>query len=180
VSTVQNELLQLKEKFTNLLSAQDIINAVSILVQSEFNGVVEGLVTEALQYVFGGGYSFEIENTVSRSQAEAQMWVVIDGTQHSLKDELGGGVVDVVSFVLKVTFWALQINRTEPVLIFDEPLKNVDSGRLEAIGMMIRSLSERLGLQFLIVTHEHELAEVADVSWRVVITDGVSLVEKIK
>jgi acetoin utilization transport system ATP-binding protein len=142
--------------------------------------VVEALVTEALHYVFGDNYSFEIESTVSRSQAEAQMWVVIDDYQHSLKDELGGGVVDVCSFVLRVTFWALQVNRTEPVLIFDEPLKNVDSGRLEAIGVMIKSLSERLGVQFILVTHEQELASIADVSYRVIITNGTSTVEKIR
>jgi DNA repair exonuclease SbcCD ATPase subunit len=176
----QNELLNLKEKLANLVSAQNVITTVGVLAQTEFKGVVEALVTEALHYVFGDNYSFEIESTVSRSQAEAQMWVVIDDYQHSLKDELGGGVVDVCSFVLRVTFWALQVNRTEPVLIFDEPLKNVDSGRLEAIGVMIKSLSERLGVQFILVTHEQELASIADVSYRVIITNGTSTVEKIR
>ncbi len=180
VASIQAELLQLKTRLGNLITAQDVMNTVSVLAQTEFKGVVEALVTEALHYVFGDNYSFEIESTVARNQAEAQMWVVIDGVRHSLKDELGGGVVDVCSFVLKVTFWALQINRTEPVLIFDEPLKNIDSGRLEAIGVMIKSLSDRLGVQYIIVTHEQELAEIADVSYRVIITDGISTVERLK
>lgn len=180
VSAIQEELLQLKTRLGHLVRAQEVMNSVSVLAQTEFKGVVEGLVTEALHYVFGDNYEFEIESTVSRNQAEAQMWVVIDGSKHSLKDELGGGVVDVCSFVLKVTFWALQVNRTEPVLIFDEPLKNIDSGRLEAIGVMIKSLSERLGVQYIIVTHEQELAAIADVSYRVILTDGVSSVERLK
>lgn len=180
VSTIQSELLQLKTRLGHLITAQDVMNTVSVLAQTEFKGVVESLVTEALHYVFGENYAFEIESSVSRNQAEAQMWVTIDGVRHSLKDELGGGVVDVCSFVLKVTFWALQLNRTEPVLIFDEPLKNIDSGRLEAIGVMIKTLSERLGVQYIIVTHEQELAAIADVSYRVILTEGVSAVERLR
>jgi len=180
VAEIQTELLQLKTRLGNLVIAQEVINSVSILAQTEFKGAVEALVTEALHYVFGDNYAFEIESTIARNQAEAQMWVSIDGVRHSLKDELGGGVVDVCSFVLKVTFWALQINRTEPVLIFDEPLKNIDSGRLEAIGVMIKSLAERLGVQFVIVTHEQELAAIADISYRVIIFEGVSSVERLK
>lgn len=179
VESIQSELLQLKTRLGDLITAQDVMNSVSILAQTEFKGVVEALVTEALHFVFGENYQFEIESSVVRNQAEAQLWVVIDGVRHSLKDELGGGVVDVCSFVLKVTFWALQINRTEPVLIFDEPLKNIDSGRLESIGVMIKSLSERLGVQFIMVTHEQELASISDVSYRVVLENGISKVQKL-
>lgn len=180
VSSFQEELLSLRTRVAHLLKAQDVMNSVSIIAQTEFKGAVEGLVTEALQYTFGENYKFEIESTVSRNQAEAQMWVSVDGVRHSLKDELGGGVVDVCSFVLKVLFWALQINRTEPVLIFDEPLKNLDSGRLEAVGVMIRKLSEKLGIQFVCVTHELELAAIADVSYRVTLVDGISRVERLR
>jgi len=175
VAEIQTELLQLKTRLGNLVIAQEVINSVSILAQTEFKGAVEALVTEALHYVFGDNYAFEIESTIARNQAEAQMWVSIDGVRHSLKDELGGGVVDTISFVLKVVFWALQINRTEPVLIFDEPMKNLDSGRLKDVGRMMRSLSERLHLQFLIVSHEQGLIEIADRSYRVEMgADGTS------
>lgn len=180
IASIQSELLQLKTRLGDLITSQNVMNSVSILAQTEFKGVVESLVTEALHYVFGDNYAFEIESSISRNQAEAQMWVSIDGVRHSLKDELGGGVVDTAGFVLKVVFWALQTNRTEPVLIFDEPLKNLDSGRLEAIGVMIKGLAERLGVQFVIVTHEQELAAIADVSYRVILADGVSTVERIK
>lgn len=170
-----------KAKIGYLEEALDIMNVVGVLSQEEFRDVIEELVTQALQFVFGSGYSFELESSITRDQPEIRIHVVVDGVKFSSKeDELGGGVSDVVSLALRVILWAIRYERTEPVLIFDEPFKFLDYDRLPCLREMLSYLSETLGLQFIVVTHDSELAELADTHYYVEKEDGVSKVTKVR
>ena len=170
----------LKAEGGYLLEAQDVINAVGILAQAEFQEVVECLVTQALQYIFGSSYSFRITNKIVRNQSESYFHVVIDDVEYSLEDELGGGVLDVVSFALRVVFWVINVEKTEPIIILDEPLKFVSEDKLDSIGKMLKGISELLGLQIIMVSHEHFLINISDHSWEVTIHNRISSVERIK
>lgn len=175
----------LKSKSESLLSRLDdldeaitVFNVVGIIANDEAKEVVEGIVTEALQLVYDETYSFVVDNKVQRGQPETHFGVKIRENTYSLRDEeLGGGVIDVVSFTLRVTSWAINDPRTDDVLVLDEPLKNVDSERLHNMGLMIKRLSQELDLQFIIVTHEPELMENADSTWYVKQRNGLSSVE---
>jgi len=161
----------------NLEEARDILSIVGILSYKETKEVIEELVTESLQSVFGDNYFFELDNRISRNKPETYMYVVIDGNRRSLKDEQGGGVADVVAFSLRVILWALSGKRTDNVMILDEPLRFVDKKHLEICGDMIRTLSEMLEIQFIIVTHEGQLMDAADTSFYVEQENGISVVE---
>ena len=84
-----------------------------------------------------------------------------------MEDESGGGLMDLVALCLRVVLWAINTPRTAPVIILDEPLKFLDGVRLEQAGQMICKLSEMLGIQFIIVSHEDQLIDSADVMYRV-------------
>lgn len=159
--------------------AQDIMNRVGVLAQSEIKDVIEHLVSQALQFTHGENYAFEIENRVARNQPETYMYVLINGQRNSLKEELGGSVVDVVCFALRVVFWAIHLSRTEPVLLLDEPFKN--GGKQEALCEMIKYLSDLLGIQFVIITYDERVMAIADSCYRVTQpTTDLSCVERIK
>ena len=166
----------------NLVEAQEVMNIVGVLAQEEVKQVVESLVTQALQAVFGENYSFEIESKIVRNQPEIHIYVVEGGERTPIKsadDNQSGGVADLISFVLRVVFWAINGERTRNCLVFDEPLKNLDSQRLALLGEMIQLLSEMLGLQFIIITHEEKLSLIGNISYSVIKKDGISLVERI-
>lgn len=169
----------LKEYGTDLETSRDIMVAVSILSQSEFKTVIESLVTQMLQYVFGENYSFLMENKLFRDQSETHMFVVKDGKKRSLRDEQGGGVLDVVSIALRIVFWAIDTACTEPFLVFDEPAKFVSKDKLELVSEILKSISDMLGLQILLVTHEEDLVKAADKCYLVKMVDKVSKVEQI-
>lgn len=177
---LEAKLIRLQNRGRDLTDALDVMNAVSIICQDQFKGVLEGIVTDAIKFVYGDEYSFEMESDVKRNQPEIHFYVVIDGARNSIKnDDVGGGVVDVIAFALRVTLWALQDPQTDNVLILDEPLKNVDSDRLILVGDMIKKLSRDLNLQFIMVTHENQLAEAADASWVITKKNGISEAEKV-
>ena len=157
-----------------LVSCREIMNIVSMLTHEKVKEVIECLVTDSLQSVLDDSYSFRLESTIMRNKAEMTPVVDIDGHSHSLKDELGGGVVDIVSFSLRVILWAISSNKTAGVIILDEPGKFISKDRLFLFGEMIKKLSEMMGIQFIIITHEDELSVYADRSFMVVNNNGIS------
>lgn len=179
----QKELKKKRQKSESHLKclgeAREVMGQVGVLAQMEIKQIIEELVTQSLQAVFGDEYSFEVEDQIQRNKPETNFYVVIDGRRHLLKGELGGGVVDLVAFSLRVVLWAITSPRTRYTIILDEPLKFVDKTRLEQVGVMIKKLSEMLGLQFIIVTHEEQLMDAADRAYLVEKVKGHSKVRKI-
>jgi DNA repair exonuclease SbcCD ATPase subunit len=175
---IESAIEELKQTVLYLEEAKEAVNLTAILAQTQFQDVIEKLVTESLQYVFGDSYSFQLKNIINRNQPEINMYVVIDDIPYSLKDELGGGVLDIVSLSLRIVCWALNVQNTQPLLVFDEPLKFVSKDHMEALGEMLRSLSDLLGLQLILVSHESGLIDAADQAYVVCLEDGVSIVKE--
>ena len=161
-------LKDFQNRLSDLLEALKVMNATGVLSQKRYKDVIEELVTNALQFIFGDGYSFEIESTVSRNQPEDHLYVVQDGERYLLTDdEIGFGVIDIVSLALRVVCWAIHHTRTDKVFWLDEPLKNLDNDRFESVDHMLHQLSKMLGLQFIIVTQRSGLAVIGDKSFLV-------------
>ena len=176
---IETELDDKRQFVCNLKEAREIISTVGVLAQNEVKTVIEELVTQALQSVFGNKYSFVIENKILRNKPETSFYVEIDGKRFSLKEELGGGVVDVTSFAVRIVLWAITSPRSANTIILDEPGKFISKDKLQSFGEMIKSLSKMLGIQFVIITHENELAEISDKAYNVTQENGISVVEEV-
>lgn len=158
----------------NLTEARELISQVGIVAQGEINGVIEELVTQAVQAVFGSNYSFEVVDQIQRNKPETNFFIIENGKRRDLRDSSGGGVLDLVALCLRVVIWAIKSPRSAPVIILDEPLKFLDCERLDNAGAMINKLSEMLGIQFIIVTHEESLFDCADFHYRVTKVEDIS------
>lgn len=167
-------------RITNLKDARDVVTFVSFKCQKEIKSVLEFLVTKALQSVFGKEYSFELELEIKRNKQEATPYIVKDGKKRSIKDENGGGVVDLISFCMRIIIWSLQSPRTSRTIILDEPLKFLDKNHLLLAGDMIKEMSKTLGIQFIIVSHEDGVISAADRAFMVEQSDGISRIKIIQ
>ena len=159
--------------------AREVMSLVGIASQQRVKETIESLVTQVLVAVFGDKYSFELMDKVAHNKSEIEMYVIEDGKRRSLKDELGCGVLDVVSLFLRIIFWAIQFPRTRNTLIFDEPAKFLSKDKLSLLQKMIKQISEMLNLQIIMITHEHELAEGSDLIYHVEKVGEVSQVSQI-
>lgn len=178
-SDIEIDLEREEQNVSNLRDARDLMNTVGVIAQNEVKIIIEELVTQALQSVFGKRYSFVIENVVQRNKPETNFYIDIDGKKFSLREELGGGVIDVVSFSVRIVLWALMSPRSSSTIILDEPGKFISKDKLQGFGEMIKQLSDTLGIQFIVVSHEYELANVANVAYNVNQENGVSNVERV-
>jgi len=181
IGEIEESIASLETLYADTGVAIQAMNTVGILVQQEYQGVVEQLVTQCLQYVYGDTHSFKMESTIKRNQPEMYLYLVIDGEQYSPRDEeVSGGQANVMAFALRVVLWAMQTDRTRPTLVFDEPFANLGAGiHTEAIREMLIYISEMLGLQFLILTHNRDIIGAGLNIHNVVMTQGVSHIEKV-
>jgi DNA repair exonuclease SbcCD ATPase subunit len=178
----KSEMDEILSKFKNrkedLNKAKDVMNAVGILAQQEVKTVIEDLVTDAMQSVFGPEYEFKIEDEIKHGKPESYLYIIKNGKRRSLKDESGGTIAVLVAFVLRVVLWAISSNKTRNTLILDEPLKDASADKMEFFGEMIKKLSSMLGVQFIIITHEDEITKSADTVFVVKQVNEISHVEK--
>lgn len=165
----------------NLTTAEQarlIIQHVSQVTQTELEYHVSELVSLAMSAVFPEPYKLKLVFKLLRGKSEASLQFERDGMV--LEDptmESGGGVVDVAAFALRVSLWSLAQPRSRATIVLDEPLRFLSRDLQPAASEMIKELSRRLNLQFLIITHEPNLLSASDRVFEVSMKNGVSLVE---
>lgn len=156
----------LQREITDLVEARTIISEASRITQQQFKLLVEELVTSAIQSVFTNkDYRFVMEFVLQNNRPQINL-LVQDGDNEPYvpKDEQGGGLLDIISFALRVVLWSLEKPRSRNVLIMDEPFRW--TGNLtESAANMMKEISKKLNLQIIMVTHDERLMEIADKSW---------------
>ena len=124
-----------------------------------------GLVTEALRAIFDDveGLTFVVSTRVLRGNLAVEFALESQGPAGPVLRPVlgshGGGVTEVVAFVLRVSVAYLRGAR---FLVLDEPFARVSAGYRPRLAAFVREVVDRLGLKLLIVTHDDELPLVAD------------------
>lgn len=123
------------------------------------------LVTNSFEIVFDNPYKFQTEFVERRNKTECDLWFVRNGKRLRPRFSSGGAVREIASFALRLAYWRLE--KSEPIMILDEPFSALHRDRLLKVTETIRYLSNELGLQMIIITHIPEIAQQADKSFDV-------------
>jgi len=142
--------------------ARWVLNEVQAITQNNFKSKVESLVTMAIQSIFERPFEFKLLFEQKANKFSITPVVVEGQAEYYPKHDMGGGILDVIGFAFRIVLWSLQQPRTRPVIVLDEPFRFVGKALIAKAGNVIKQLSDKLGLQFIINTHETELAEIAD------------------
>ena len=156
--------------------AREIIRMVGIETQRQLQYHISDITSLALEAVFDDPYSLQVEFVQRRNKTECDLYFVRNEEQIDPISASGGGAVDVASFALRIASWSMQRPRTRNVIILDEPLRFLSVDLEERASQMIKELSKKLNIQFIIVTHENTLASYADRVFEVKLKKGVSKV----
>jgi len=163
-----------QERASNLEKAREIAQCVLLLTQGRVKTAIEEIVTLALSTVYPE-LSFELEYEIKRNQSEATPWIVENGDRHSPRDEVGGGVLDIVSLGLRLALWALMEPKPANIFILDEPAKFLSRDKQPLFSEMLSQLSKTLGVQILIVSHNNAIIDSADKVYKISQSDGISI-----
>lgn len=156
ISKIKKEIL-----FTE--KARLIIQEVGRKTQESLEFHISELVTLAMASVFSDPYVFRTRFIVRRNVTECDLFFERSGQERAPLAEGGGGAVDVASFGLRSSLWSLQNSRN--VLILDEPFRNVNDPTRklhEKLAKMIKMVSEKLGLQIIMISLHSEFKEISN------------------
>lgn len=183
-----------KEKETNKLKL-DILQKEILIKQQARNFLInfseysrniikeklESLVNSALKCIFTDKQLiFKIIPSKVKRGLIYDLYIDSDGTLTPLMDSKGGGVLDVITIALRISFLRLFSGKLRQIIIFDEPFKNLDSDRIEIAIEWLKLISKDFNIQFIIVTHIEKLIEKASTAYQFTLIDGETKVEKIK
>lgn len=162
VETKRNKKL-FEKKLKLIEEAQIFLQKVAQNTQEKLKFDIEAIVNLALESVFPDEYLFQMNFEVSRGKTEAELVFQDKRTGQTIDpmEASGGGVVDLTCFALRIAAFALE-SGTDNLIILDEPFKFISRDLQERAGEILKTLSKKMNLQILMVTHIPEFIEVAD------------------
>ena len=159
-----------KQVLIYLEKAQAFIQEVAKKTQSQLKYHIEDVVQLAIDAIFPDEYKFSLEFNTSYGKTEANLVFEKSGCPVNILKSAGGGLVDIASLGLRIASWSL--SKTNNVLILDEPVGRIQPAELQMQAWeIIKELSRRLNLQFIIVTNSTNNGEaismIADKEFRI-------------
>lgn len=176
ITTLNQELRDANRDLRRHEQAREIIREVGIKTQQQLSFHISDITSLALEAVFNEPYELKVEFVQRRNKTECDLYFERNGERIDPLTASGGGAVDVAAFALRIASWSMLRPRTRNVIILDEPLRFLSVDLQERASIMIKEISEKLGIQFIIVTHENTLASYADKVFEVSIKKGKSKV----
>ena len=162
IEVCQTEIKKNKRSLRRHEQARELIQAAGLKTQESLSFHISKITSLALEAVFDDPYELEVEFVRRRNKTECDLFFTRNGERVSPMDASGGGAVDVAAFALRIASWSMQSPRSRNTIILDEPLKYLSKDLQDRASSMLKELSDRLGLQFIIITHEAALTSYAD------------------
>jgi DNA repair ATPase RecN len=169
-----NEVAVLSDERATADRVSGVLSKIGSERDAAARAQVEGLVTSGLQAIFEENLSFHLVESTSRQTPQIDFVVrthLPDSSsfETDVMNARGGGLAAVVGLLLRVVLILLTRasgKKAPDVLVLDETLAHLSREYLDAAGQFLRTLCDSTGLQLIIVTHQQELVEFADVSYR--------------
>jgi hypothetical protein len=172
LSTVRKEIRDTISDLHRHEEAREIIRIVGLETQKTLQFHISDITSLALEAVFPNPYELSVEFVQRRNKTECDLLFERDGMKVEPLEAAGVGAVDVASFALRIASWSMRQPRTRNVIVLDEPFKFLSVDLQERASDMLKTIAQKLGVQFIIVTHEQVLAASANKTFETKIRKG--------
>lgn len=146
-----------REMYQTTSDAREIALELAKRVQSKSLEHMGALITKAINHIYPNeDYRFALHPYESAGRT------LINCTIHKGEHELDpmssveGGVLDIISFVLRICAVLLHKPEVSSFVILDEPFRFVSVEYRQGVREVLQMLHEKLGIQFIMVTHMEE------------------------
>jgi len=180
INKIKLEREKLERDVKNSEEALKIVRIVGIETQSQIAQAIEEITNSVMKTVFDDPYYVKVEFKEKRDRIECQINFERNGEELSPMDSSGVGTIDVASFGLRLAVWCINQYNIDSVIIADEPFRYLSKGYQENASLMLKEMSYKLGIQFVIVTHEDTLTLYSDKLFLVKKSKDKSIVEEKK
>ena len=179
LTKLTDELRDNKRSIRKHEQAREIIREVGLKTQQQLQFHISDITSMALEAVFDDPYTLEVEFIQRRNKTECDFYFARDEMRIDPLTASGVGAVDVASFALRIAGWSMMIPRSRNVIFLDEPFKCLSENYQQRASEMLKEISEKLGIQFIIVTHNQTLASYANKTFEISKKNKKSIVTEI-
>jgi len=154
---------ELTEKVIFLEEARLITQLISENNQNKLTAKINDVTTTAIQTVFGDDFTFQMNISTKNNTVQASLTFYNRGKEEDPKVSQGGGMLAIASLALRVVLMTL-LKNPQPIILLDEPFTALgpEAGGLERGCRLLKTISNKLDIQFLITTHGAEIKEIAN------------------
>ena len=168
---------ELEERLEALEKAQAVVQAVAMEMQSKLQLHIESIVQTAIDAIFPGKYKFKVTTEIKNARTSISFYLEDEtGNLVNPYDSAGGGISDIIAFALRLAVWSM--GKTRPVMLLDEPIKNLSENLKPLAAEIFQELSQKLNIQIIMVTHDDKFIDVADKVFKVSMSSGKSKVSE--
>lgn len=176
LNRIDSQILESCQKEVHLQEESELLKLVSRTSKEYVKTVIENVVTEGLRSIFfDRDFRFTIKIKEERKVASAEF-----NLEERVKKEwkirdfksVGGGVIDVVSVLLRISGLVLRRPPQRKILFLDEPFKHMAKEYLPKASAFLSKVTKELGMQIILTTHSEIVAEYADSVWKASLKEG--------
>jgi DNA repair exonuclease SbcCD ATPase subunit len=170
ISRLTARIKILESEKSELVKAVGTIDRCVQIVSSNGIGKIEGIVSDGLRRVFGNDQiGLFIEKKETARGNSYRLLVRKGETVGNPMDSFGGGVQNVVAFLLRVIL--IKRFKLAPVLCLDEQFSNVSLEYQSKISQMLKTLAG-MGFTIFAISHQPAITAAADTIYEVVVDEG--------
>jgi DNA repair exonuclease SbcCD ATPase subunit len=170
ITRLKGRIAVLEQEKGELVKAVGVIDRCVQVVSANGIGKIEGIVSDGLRRVFGNDQiGLFIEKKETARGNSYRLLVRKGETVGNPMDSFGGGVQNVVAFLLRVIL--IKRFRLAPFIALDEQFSNVSSEYQPKISEMLKVLSE-MGFTIFAISHQPTITSAADAIYEVVVDEG--------
>ena len=153
--------------------ALEFLEGIANSRREQMKGKIESVLTEALQLVYGSDRRIELTYSVKNFRSDLAIEIIKDTVNGEVRRVLDGsgaglGVSDTISVPLRLLVM-LGDNTTDKICLLDECYKHVDIERVPVVTAFLKVLTERLGIQVLMLSHHESIRDEADACYEVMV-----------
>lgn len=178
LDTLKTNSKNAARELTRYEQAREVVREVGLKTQEQLQFHISDITSLALEAVFEDPYELIVEFVQRRNKTECDLLFERNGHQIDPITGSGVGALDIASLALRVVAWSMQTPKSRNTIILDEPFRHLSEDMQEQASMMLKELSDRLGLQFIVITHRTTLTEYADKVFTVTKRKRVSKVKE--
>ena len=105
--------------------------------------------------IFEKDIKFNIKLYSYRNEPAIDVSVIENDLEVDPQKSCGGGLNDIISFVVKIIF--IYLKKSSKIIILDEPLKFLSRDYIEQSSNFIHEISKRMDIQIILVSHKTDL-----------------------
>jgi DNA repair exonuclease SbcCD ATPase subunit len=170
ITRLTSRIKQLEEEKAHLVKAVGTIDRCVQIVSANGIGKIEGIVSDGLHRVFGNDQlGLFIEKKETARGNTYRLLIRKGETVGNPMDSFGGGVQNVVAFLLRVIL--IKRFKLAPFIALDEQFSNVSSEYQPKISEMLKVLS-KMGFTIFAISHQPTITSAADTIYEVVVDEG--------